>query len=78
MRLPRDRTRHTTVDGAGTVYAQQRRSEARDIWFAIAILLVLSAYRLVSGLALYVEDFFRAYTELPISEYLILLWSPYP
>jgi len=80
------KTQGAATDATGTVYLRQRRSEARDIWFAIAILLVLSAYRMVSGLISYVEGFFLAYTEVPVAEYLVdglffwllaLLWISY-
>ncbi len=70
----------------GIVTSNRPRTEAKDIWFAIAILLVLSAYRLVSGLLSHVEAFFLAYTEFPIAEVLTnslffwllaLLWVAY-
>ncbi len=60
--------------------------ESVHLWIAISITLVLSAYRLTSSLMSELEEFFVAYTELPVADVLTnvlffwllaLLWIAY-
>ncbi len=60
--------------------------ESVHLWMAIAIIVVLSAYRIASTLITQIGVFFRAYTEFPVAEalsnllffwLLALLWVAY-
>jgi len=66
--------------------ADDAQRETVQLWISVAIVIVLSAYRLMSSLLNQVEDYFRGYTELPVAELisnmlffwlLALLWIAY-
>jgi len=62
------------------------KREAMQLWIAIGIVLVLSAYRLTAEMLSEVESFFAAYTEVPVALFILnglffwllgLLWIAY-
>lgn len=62
------------------------RRETMQLWIAIAIVLVLSAYRMATEMRPAVESFFASYTGLPVAIYILnglffwllaLLWIAY-